>query len=556
MSVIRVAPLKENTSGAVRAGERVFLSGAQRPSAGRKRQRPWRSRSADPCGARSVADGDEAAGGSLRSITKLTTCVVDRGYRTAVYAVIARAAAECAPGQHRARRRRPAAARADRPDRRRGRDPELRRARRVGPTPSRTGTDRALPGKARWWSRPTTSSSSAGQTGGRLDHSGTSGQGPHGRGRRRAGRPRDDQNLATLLGEAGSSLDDVCKLTVYISDRAYRAAVYPMIGKHFRRRPAGLDRDHHDRLCAARHAVRARRPGAPASGAASRIERLRPYHSSAARYGHHGQQLDCEFCMAVVAGRPRHPARPDRHGLGREVMHGAGDGRRRPSRRWTMSRRLLAEAGASLSDVVKATVYVTDRAFLADVNAAVLRRLAGVRPAFNAVIVKGLASPELLMEVDITAVQRGRSMTFSLLGRCARTGMLGAVVTTSSIAVGSRCPFAAAGVGAALTQHHHRPAARTARARSPAPRLYSRAGDRTPWSAATPHSDWRQLAIIDARRPHARSFSGERASSRSSAEAHGRDCVALGNIVRSRRGTGRDGARLRGRYRRRRWRRG
>ena len=32
-------------------------------------------------------------------------------------------------------------------------------------------------------------------------------------------------------------------------------------------------------------------------------ERLRPYHSSAARYGHHGQQLDCEFCMAVMAGR-------------------------------------------------------------------------------------------------------------------------------------------------------------------------------------------------------------------------------------------------------------
>ncbi|MBA4333662.1 MAG: DUF1028 domain-containing protein, partial [Methylobacterium sp.] len=44
-------------------------------------------------------------------------------------------------------------------------------------------------------------------------------------------------------------------------------------------------------------------------------------------------------------------------------------------------------------------------------------------------------------------------MTFSLAGRCARTGMLGAVVTTSSIAVGSRCQHAAAGVGAALTQH-------------------------------------------------------------------------------------------------------
>jgi len=44
-------------------------------------------------------------------------------------------------------------------------------------------------------------------------------------------------------------------------------------------------------------------------------------------------------------------------------------------------------------------------------------------------------------------------MTPSLAGRCARTGMLGAMVTTSSIAVGARCPYAAAGVGAVLTQH-------------------------------------------------------------------------------------------------------
>ena len=41
-------------------------------------------------------------------------------------------------------------------------------------------------------------------------------------------------NLATLLNEAGSDMDEVCKITVYISDRAYRGAVYPVIGRHFR----------------------------------------------------------------------------------------------------------------------------------------------------------------------------------------------------------------------------------------------------------------------------------------------------------------------------------
>ena len=50
--------------------------------------------------------------------------------------------------------------------------------------------------------------------------------------------------------------------------------------------------------------------------------------------------------------------------------------------------------------------------------------------------------------------------------------------------------------------------------------------------AATPHRDWRQLAIID-REGRTASFSGERVKPEKS-EAHGRNCVALGNIVRSR----------------------
>jgi len=64
---------------------------------------------------------------------------------------------------------------------------------------------------------------------------------------------------------------------------------------------------------------------------------------------------------------------------------------------------LLGDAGAALSDVTKATLFVTDRAHLAGATEVVLHRLKGVRPAFSALVVKGLASPELLMEVDITA---------------------------------------------------------------------------------------------------------------------------------------------------------
>ena len=44
-------------------------------------------------------------------------------------------------------------------------------------------------------------------------------------------------------------------------------------------------------------------------------------------------------------------------------------------------------------------------------------------------------------------------MTFSHRGALRPHRHARVVVTTSSIAVGSRCAFAAAGVGAALTQH-------------------------------------------------------------------------------------------------------
>jgi uncharacterized Ntn-hydrolase superfamily protein len=121
-------------------------------------------------------------------------------------------------------------------------------------------------------------------------------------------------------------------------------------------------------------------------------------------------------------------------------------------------------------------------------------------------------------------------MTFSLVGRCARTGMLGAVVTTSSIAVGSRCPHARAGVGAVLTQNRTDPRlgpialdllARGFRAEEAMRAIV----------AATPHRHWRQLAIIDAVGRTA-TYSGESVRGEKG-EAQGRDCASIANIVRS-----------------------
>ncbi len=39
------------------------------------------------------------------------------------------------------------------------------------------------------------------------------------------------KNVKTLLEEQGARLEDICKITVYITDRAYREAVYRVVGK-------------------------------------------------------------------------------------------------------------------------------------------------------------------------------------------------------------------------------------------------------------------------------------------------------------------------------------
>lgn len=119
-------------------------------------------------------------------------------------------------------------------------------------------------------------------------------------------------------------------------------------------------------------------------------------------------------------------------------------------------------------------------------------------------------------------------MTFSIIGRCARAGQFGAAVATSNIAVGTRVPFARAGVGAILTQHRTDP------------RLGPRGLDLLSSGctaeealgaliASTIHIDWRQLAVIDAAGRTA-AHSGKHVKPHLGA-VHGTDCVAIGNIL-------------------------
>jgi uncharacterized Ntn-hydrolase superfamily protein len=121
-------------------------------------------------------------------------------------------------------------------------------------------------------------------------------------------------------------------------------------------------------------------------------------------------------------------------------------------------------------------------------------------------------------------------MTFSLLAKCRDTGMFGAAVTTSAIGVGSRCPYARAGVGAVLTQH------RTDPRLGPRGLALMQDGKGAAQAmqrlvAETPGIGWRQVAMVDVEGDTAFHHGARIASVR--AHAQGDACCAVGNILRN-----------------------
>jgi uncharacterized Ntn-hydrolase superfamily protein len=121
-------------------------------------------------------------------------------------------------------------------------------------------------------------------------------------------------------------------------------------------------------------------------------------------------------------------------------------------------------------------------------------------------------------------------MTFSIAGRCARSGAFGVAITTSSIAVGARCPHARAGVGAVATQNVTDPNLGPmlldlmSQGLSARDSIDSIIRDRA-------HIEYRQLTAVD-REGRSASFSGKHILG-THAVSEQKDCVAAGNLLKT-----------------------
>ena len=120
-------------------------------------------------------------------------------------------------------------------------------------------------------------------------------------------------------------------------------------------------------------------------------------------------------------------------------------------------------------------------------------------------------------------------MTFSIIGRCPTSGQLGIAISSSSIAVGARCPWVRAGVGAVATQNITLPAL--------GPQILDLLEKQQLEPAAALNqalnaSDWsqyRQVTVIDSAGRTA-FFSGKEALGVYNAVGGGQ-CVAAGNLL-------------------------
>ena len=121
-------------------------------------------------------------------------------------------------------------------------------------------------------------------------------------------------------------------------------------------------------------------------------------------------------------------------------------------------------------------------------------------------------------------------MTFSIIGRCTDTGQLGIAISSSSIAVGARCPWLRAGVGAVASQNITLPAL--------GPQILDALEAGLEPAAALDqalsrngYSQYRQVALLDSQGRSAL-FSGSEALGLHNALA-GEQCVAAGNLLAS-----------------------
>ena len=116
------------------------------------------------------------------------------------------------------------------------------------------------------------------------------------------------------------------------------------------------------------------------------------------------QNLDNDLCQAVVANGVVYLRGQIGQDLETRESVGIGDVAAQTEKAMANIKILLEEAGSSLRDIVKVTVYIIDPRYREEVYRTMGKWLKGVYPVSTGIVVQALARPEWLVEIDATAV--------------------------------------------------------------------------------------------------------------------------------------------------------
>ena len=129
-------------------------------------------------------------------------------------------------------------------------------------------------------------------------------------------------------------------------------------------------------------------------------QRLRKFNT---RNVYKNISIDNDMCMVVKAGR--HVFIRGQTGFDLEGgFTGVGDAAAQADQAMRNFKVLLAEAGSNMEHICKITTYIVDRGHREAVYNVIGRHLKGIHPCGTGLIVRGLALPEMLVEIDIDAV--------------------------------------------------------------------------------------------------------------------------------------------------------
>lgn len=116
------------------------------------------------------------------------------------------------------------------------------------------------------------------------------------------------------------------------------------------------------------------------------------------------QDLDNDLCQVVRAGNMVFLRGQVGQDLETRESVGGGDAAAQTEQAMKNVEMLLQEAGSQLDHICKITVYLTDPRHREPVYRVIGKWLKGVYPVSTGLVIDGLARPEWVMEIDVTAV--------------------------------------------------------------------------------------------------------------------------------------------------------